>query len=190
MVFLVPNVNKNKMSSLFSTMSLQKSGDTIRKRLTYSADITSSGGGAISVASLDTNLTQSTTEFSSFSARYQAYRVVAMKARFIALHPTVDATANIHGTLVVGDSLVGNTPGNAGQLLSDERSSIYPTWKSVTAFADWNLNPNAKLWDSTGSNIPTANRFAINYGSPSTLTNGITYYHLVIEFIVEFRGSQ
>ncbi len=185
------NIVKTGLSpSTFSGSSLGSSGDIIQKRMTYAGLITSSGAGAINLSSFDTNLVQSASEWSSFATRYQSYRVHGMKVTFMALHPTVDPAATAHGVLYTSHSITSNGPSSNAQVLSGEHSIKKPTWKNLSTVVDWRVNPNAKLWTSTSSNIPVDNRFQVNYGSPSTFANSVNYYWYVIEFIVELRGTE
>jgi hypothetical protein len=167
-------------------------GDVINKRMTFFQQITATGGGLIPVAGISSDTVRSNpaSEWTSFAARYQAFRVRGMKTTFIARHPTQDTVATVHGSLYVADTLVSNTPGSSAQILSDEGSRVYPTHKSFTYVANWARNPNSKLWNPTSAAIPAANQLAIFYGSPDTLAASVSYFDVIIEYDIELRGSQ
>lgn len=170
------------------------SGDIVTKRMTVPAlVISSSAGGAIAVKSYASGLVQSTpaSEWASFAARYQQYRVRRFRVVGKATHPTVDTVATSHSALYIGDYIGSATPGSSAQVLSDESVKENATWQNFSYEATWNRNPNAKLWNPTSAVVPTANEYSIVLASAdSNLASAITYYSAFLEFEVEFRGSQ
>jgi hypothetical protein len=185
-VSAVPKLQNSKFTSFGGA------GDFITKRMTSSSSITTTGGGAIGVTTISSGGVQSipSTEWTRFAAAYQSYRVRGLRVKFIPTHPTVDAVATVHSFLVVGDSLQGNAPSSATQIMSDEASVEFPTHKGKVFICDWSKNPNAKLWNPTTAVIPTANLFQINFASPNVLAVTTKYFDILIEWIVDFRGSQ
>jgi len=167
-------------------------GDSILKRMSFTSTLSSNAGGSIPITAFTTDTVRSNpaTEWASFAARYQAYRVRAMRVQFIATHPTVDAVATSHAALIVSDSTQGQTPTSTGQVFADERSIVRETFRRFSYTTDWSRNPNAKLWNPTNAAIPVANQFQVNVITLGTLANSTLYYELIFEFDVELKASQ
>jgi hypothetical protein len=150
-------------------------------------------GTALPVTFQSSGAVQSTpaSEWSSFATRYQQYRVRAIRVRGKATNPVQSATVS-HGVMFRGDFIGGSTPATAAQVLSDENSQETATCKDWEQIVTWKRNPNARLWNPTNAVIPSANTFAAVQASATTpaLTTATTYYALVVEWEVEFRGSQ
>lgn len=170
-----------------------QAGDIVTKRITYSTTATFAALGSVTGISSQ-NAKASGVEWSSFAARYQAFRVKSMRLSFIANCPVqeINGSSINHGVLFCGDTLVSNAPGSIQQILSDERSVVHPTWKCFTFTASWLRNPNARLWNTVTSAIPAANQYQIVFGSPDTYTasTSVQCYDIIVEYDVEFRGSQ
>jgi hypothetical protein len=181
----------NKRKGAFQ---IEKAGDQIVKRMTISGDALSTGAGVvIPVQPVPSSLVQSApaSEWASFAARYQQYRVRAIRIRGKSTQP-VQTAAITHSVLYRGDFIGASVPGTAAQVLSDENVKEVATCKDFSDIVTWSKNPNAKLWNPTSAVIPTANTFAWVCASPATppLTTATTYFALTVEFEVEFRGSQ
>jgi hypothetical protein len=174
--------------------SLESAGDQIVKRMTLGGPVLATGAGTvIGIQGLTSTQVQSipAAEWASFASRYQQYRVRAVRVRGKATNPVQSATV-VHSVLYRGDYIGSAAPGTAAQVLSDENSEENATCKDFTDVVTWARNPNARLWNPTNAAIPAANTFAWVCASPSTpaLTTATTYYALVYEWEVEFRGSQ
>lgn len=172
----------------------QEAGDQIVKRMTLSNNaLATNAGTAIPITSVTSGSVQSdpAAEWASFAARYQQYRVRAIRVTGKAVNPVQSATI-VHSALYRGDYIGSSVPGSAAQVLSDEGVKTNGTDRDFTHVVTWKRNPNARLWNSTSAVIPTANQFAWVAASPPAppLTTATTYYALVIEWEVEFRGSQ
>jgi hypothetical protein len=183
--------SKNKPRRAFS---LEKAGDQIVKRMTLAGQaLTTSARGAIVVTAYGSGAVESTpaTEWASFAARYQQYRVRAIRVSGKATQPIQTATVS-HSVLYRGDYIGLSAPTTAPQVLSDENVRTNATDKDFRDVVTWKRNPNAKLWASTAGGIPTQNTFAWVCASATTpaLATSTTYYALVVEWEVEFRGSQ
>jgi hypothetical protein len=188
----VKGPRKNKTQAFSKAMS--NAGDTIVKRLTLPALILATGAGtAIPVTEYKSGDVQSVsaTEWASFAARYQQFRVRAIRVRGKATQPVQLATV-AHSTLYQGDYIGSSAPATAVQIFSDENVKETATYKDFTYVATWSRNPNARLWNPTASTPPSANQFSIAVASPATpaLTTATTYYAVTEEWEVEFRGSQ
>jgi hypothetical protein len=97
-----------------------------------------------------------------------------------------------HSVLYRADYIGNSQPATAAQVLSDEKSQENCTCKDFADIVTWQKNPNAKLWNPTTAAIPAANQFAwvcATTAAPA-LTTATTYYGVVVEWEVEFRGSQ
>jgi len=172
--------------------AIETAGDQIVKRMTAETVLATGAGTVIAVTAVQSSDVQAiATEWASFAARYQQYRVRAVRVRGKAINPIQSATVT-HSVLYRGDYIGTSTPASAAQVLSDENVKIVTTAKDFTDTVNWRKNPNAKLWNPTTAAIPAANRFNWACATPAApaLTTATTYYALVLEWEVEFRGSQ
>jgi len=174
--------------------SIESAGDQIVKRMTYPGETLATGAGTgIAVTSFSSGTVQSlpATEWASFAARYQQYRVRALRVRGKAINPIQDAT-HTHGVLVRGDFIGSSGPATGAQVLSDENAKEACTCKDFEDLVTWQRNPNARLWNPTSAVVPAANTFSWVCATIATpaLTTATTYYAVVLEWEVEFRGSQ
>jgi hypothetical protein len=173
---------------------MTNAGDQIVKRMTIPSQVLNTGAGVvIAVASISSSLVEANpaTEWASFAARYQQYRVRAIRVTGKAVLPIQSATA-AHGALYRGDYIGSSAPTTSAQVFSDENVRENATHRDFSDIVTWKRNPNAKLWNPTSAAIPTANQFAwvaARATSPQ-LTTATTYYALAVEYEVEFRGSQ
>lgn len=174
-------------------LGLDAAGDQIVKRMTYQTIAATGAGTTIPVTAFSSGQVESlpATEWASFAARYQQYRVHLIRVRGKAILPIQSATVS-HSELFVGDFLGGVMPSSAAQVLSDERSKQFATHKDFNYVVTWARNPNAKLWNTTASAIPNADIFSAVFASPTVpvLTTATTYYSITVEWEVEFRGAQ
>jgi hypothetical protein len=187
-------MGRGKPNNRKGAFQFEKAGDQITKRMTISGDSLVTGAGtSIPITSVGSGGVQSApaSEFASFAARYQQYRVRAIRVRGKATQP-IQSTAITHSILYRGDFIGASVPSTAAQVLSDENVREVATCKDFTDIVTWSRNPNAKLWNPTSAVIPTANQFAWVCASPAipALTTATTYYALSIEYEVELRGSQ
>jgi len=124
-------------------------GDVIVKRLTLPGVLLNTvvGTGVIGVGTFNSGECQSApaSEFASFAARYQQYRVRSLKLVGKAMHPTCDAVVSQHSCLYLSDFIGSSAPSTAAQVLSDEGSRQVETCKDFTFSTTWARNPNAKL---------------------------------------------
>jgi len=169
-------------------------GDQIVKRLTIPVITLATGAGVvIPVTSITSSAVQSVpaSEWASFAARYQQYRVRAIRLTGKAINPVQTATLT-HSVLYRGDYLGSAVPATAAQVFSDENVRENTTCRDFVDIVTWDRNPNSKLWNPTSAAIPAANQFAWVCASPGApvLLTGTTYYAVTIEYEVEFRGSQ
>ncbi len=176
-------------------LSLSGSGDIVVKRMTIpNQTIVTTAGAIVALVSIDSSSVQANpaSEWASFAARYQQYRVRGMSVIAHPVYPVNTATVG-HSQIFFADYLGAAAPASAAQVLSDERAVVFSTCRPITFLADWGRNPNARLWNPTSAAIPAANRIGISYASSTVaglLLATATYYVFVIEFIVELRGSQ
>jgi len=171
------------------------SGDQIVKRMSIPGVLVTTAGGLISVVNFSSGNVQSApaTEWSSFAARYQQYRV--RRLRFVATpcHPTADSTITTHSQLYVSDYIGSSIPSTPAQVLADERCTTFSTAGNVVYNVSWSRNPNARLWNPTSAVIPTANEYGFVIASNSliSMSSGANdLFAYTVEYEVEFRGSQ
>jgi hypothetical protein len=174
--------------------SMSNAGDQIVKRMSSSNSVLATGAGTvIAVTSVSSTNCQviPAAEWASFAARYQQYRVRAMRITGKATQPVQSATLS-HSVLYRGDTIGSSTPATLAQVLSDENVKTVTTCRDFRDIVTWKRNPNAKLWNPTSAAIPVQNTFEWVCASASTpaLTTATTYYALVVEWEVEFKGSQ
>lgn len=171
---------------------ISNAGDQIVKRISFPGNSLGTGAGTtIPVAAFGTASVTSCTEWASFAARYQQYRVRAIRITGKATQP-VQLAAVSHSALFRGDFIGSSAPSTSAQVLSDENVKIVATCKDFVDIVSWVRNPNAKLWNPTSGAPPAANQFSWVGASASAplLTTATTYYCLIAEYEVEFRGSQ
>lgn len=180
-------------TSTKGAFAISNAGDQIVKRITLGSNVLATGAGTTIAV---TNATSASVqaggvEFASFAARYQQYRVRAIRVTGKATQPVQSATVS-HGALYRGDYIGSSAPTTAAQVFSDENVKECATHRDFSDVVTWSRNPNAKLWNPTSAAIPAANQFAwvcASATSPS-LTTATTYFAYTVEWEVEFRGSQ
>jgi hypothetical protein len=110
---------------------VETAGDQIVKRLTLPGSVLATGAGAaipVTVVASSTVQNAPATEWASFAARYQQYRVRAIRIRGKAIQPIQTATS-VHSVLYRGDYIGASVPGSASQVLSDEKLKKSPQIK-------------------------------------------------------------
>jgi len=182
--------NKAKVGAF----SIDKAGDQVVKRMSVQLGPYATGAGTtLPVLSVASGYVQQApaSEWASFAARYQQYRVRAIRVTGKATQP-VQTAAISHSALYRGDYIGSAAPTTSAQVLSDENVKIVDTHTDFADIVTWRRNPNAMLWNPTSAVIPSANEFSWVAASISTppLTTATTYYAVSIEWEVEFRGSQ
>lgn len=152
----------------------------------------SSAANVIPVTSVSSSAVESTpaSEWASFAARYQQYRVRKITLVLHPSRPIQDGNGN-PSEFLCGDYIGSATPASAAQVLSDENVMSYSMTKTVRHVVTWSRNPNAKLWNPTSAAIPAANTYSLVFCSSSAAilavgTNMVGHY----EYEVELRGSQ
>jgi len=174
------------------------SGDVIVKRMTIpSGSISTTAGGLVAVATYSSSLVQSTsaTEWASFAARYQQYRVRRMRMSRIAIWNVTQSGGDQMGQATMYDSdwIGTSVPTSAAQVLADEKATISGSCQDRRLSVTWERNPNAKLWNPTSASIPAANQFGLALASGTTgavLPSSAVVFTYSLEFDVELRGSQ
>jgi len=175
----------------------ENAGDQIVKRLTLSGQVLATGAGTaipltvVSGSSTEGTAPTSADEWASFSARYQQYRVRAIRVVGKAVQPVQTATIS-HSDLYRADYIGTAGPASSAQVFADEMVKTNTTSRDFSHVVTWRRNPNAKLWNPTSATIPAANSFSWVCASPAApaLTTATTYYAYTVEWEVEFRGSQ
>jgi len=175
--------------------SVSDAGDQVVKRMSFCGTTTTLSTGAstaIAITSISSDPSVFPAfEWSTFSSRYQQYRVRRMVIHGKALLP-VQTSAQTHSVLFRGDFIGTSQPSTVPQVLADEKVKICSTAKDFTDVVTWVRNPNAKLWNPTTAGPPSQNLFNWVCASfaATAMTTATKYYQLVVEYEVEFRGSQ
>jgi len=174
-------------------------GDVVTKRMTYPGGFISSNGANVivvtTVATAADVQSLPASEWASFAARYQQYRVKSVRAILEPLYPGSSTPTNAstgHNALYVADYIGTAAPGTAAQVLSDEGAVVINTSRKVDFKTTWARNPNARLWNPTSAALPAANSYAIAVASNTALAlvASTDYFTVTMEWEVEFRGSQ
>jgi hypothetical protein len=182
---------------------LQKGPDIMitRRICTFAGGIIASTAGsliALNTCSSDTVRTIGSPEFTSYSARFQQFRVRRVCNRYLPVWPSgcnvFGATANLnHGVIYSGTFYGGSSPGTGQALLSSTSGRAHQSDTTITVQANWDMNPSAKLWSPVGSAIPTSNVIGVAIcgplGASSTLVPSTDYFTVVNEWDVEFSGE-
>lgn len=135
--------------------------------------------------------------WASYAARYGQYRV-----REMAIHckPTLKTNScigvapyNLLSVMYFSEFQSTNIPTSAGVICADSKFKQFSTGSSFTYKANWDRNPNAKLWSPTNAAIPVDRRYGIAYCSHTNvnlLPVNTILYCFTMEFIVEFADPQ
>jgi len=168
-------------------------GDVVFKRLTNILTLGTDNLGFIQMETVSASDVNGATEFTSFVSRYTEYRVRALRIRGQAIIP-VNLSNSTHGTIARGDFALTNVPisSSAKNLWSLESSRVCVTNKSFVDTLTWDMNPNAKLWTSSSTSVPATQDYgwAVRSYEGDAIIGSTLYYHLYIEWDVEFRGSR
>jgi hypothetical protein len=191
-----PRQNSNQIPRYISGVH-----DILCKRMTVGSQVlTTSAFGIIPVT---TNLQSDqcsqfpSTEWASYAARFQQYRVRRMRLHF---DPCLNvnsvagvASLNLLSVLYFSDFDSTSIPTSAAQIIADAKFRKYSTCKSFTFTSNAERNPNAKLWSPTNAAIPALSRFGIAFCSHTNVNllpiNTIIYTYLM-DFEVELQHPQ
>jgi hypothetical protein len=175
-------------------------GDIVVKKMTLPGGaVATTAGGQFTVGSLITAAqvqSSPASEWASFAARYQQFRVRSVRLNMEPVFPgsgTPTAPGAGHGALYASDFIGASAPTTGAQVLSDEGARKFSTSKAVNFLATWARNPNAKLWNPTSAALPVANSYGIAIASDpnaAVLIASTNYYSATYEWEVELRGAQ
>jgi hypothetical protein len=194
--------NNADTNMLVVPRSIAFSGDVVVKRMTLHGTLSTvaATGYIFDASTFTTGYVESApaTEWASFAARYQQYRVRSFSVTFLPNFNTSDTAIAGNIPLVhlaISDYIGATAPTTIAQIIADERAVVRSAGGGAFAYeADWSRNPNAKLWNTTNSGaLPTANQYGIACGSFNSVSLGgssLPYYDYVIAWDVELRGSQ
>lgn len=192
------NQKRSNKSQIDRFVTSPNMGDIIRKRMTIAnGSIATTAGGIIALATFSSALVQSApaSEWASFAARYQQFRVLAMRFKGEpSLKVNAVNTATNHLLLAVysGDFIGTQVPATAAQVFSDENAKQTSAGNELIITASAQRNPNAMLWNPTNAALPAANAIGVALASNTTAIGpgSLSAFQYVLEFQVEFRGSQ
>lgn len=155
------------------------------------AGFTATAGGAIAVTSFPASAVQAlpATEWASFAARYQQFRVRSVTLKFVPAN-NVSIAGVGDGRVFVSDYIGTAVPTTAAQVLADEHCRIKTAMKPWQFTTTWKRNPNAKLWNPTSAALPVANNYSIVIASPVDFAAAQPIGFITYHWVVEFRGSQ
>jgi len=166
--------------------------ETDRRVLT--AYVTQTGAtGTVVGLQFSSSGVSSATEFASLAARYQEYRVMAMRVKWRARFGQANESCAVLETgMPVGCVFTNTAPTTvAGIFAGDGFRQCSRIDKSLDMEVDWSMNPNAKLWaQSVGAAIPTVNAYGVSIRHPGTYPanlNGVVAIDAYVEYDVEWR---
>jgi hypothetical protein len=175
--------------------SLNPSTDVITKRFTIgNQTITTS---AFAIVNVTTNVQSDqcsqfpSTEWASYAARYQQYRVKSFKVTFFPTQVVNTIATNFIGVLYTSKFISTNIPTSAAMIIADNESRCFSTNKQFSYTCTWDRNPNAKLWSPTNAAIAADRRYGIAWCSNTNVNilqaNSILFVYNQ-EFEVELEG--
>jgi len=178
-----------------SKSSRLPAGDTLTKCLSYpNVSVSTNAAGFVPVTTLNCTLVENApaTEWASFAARYQQYRVKSFTVFYTPAYPADFPAPGLHLQLYWADFIGASAPTSVAQVLADERSVIHGTFQSIVFKTTWDKNPNAKLWNPTTAIVPIANSFGVSFCSSVAAATVVSAFvgSLAYEWEVEFRGAQ
>jgi hypothetical protein len=186
---------KQRRDPIPRPMSHPRDDITVKRMTVGSQVLTTSAFGIIGVT---TNLQSDqcsqfpSTEWASYAARYDQYRVRKMTLYFKpTLVSTVPAT-NLLSVMYFSDFISTSIPTSAAQIIADSHFQQFSTGKEFQFTTTWDRNPNAKLWSPTSAAIPALSRYGVAFCSHTNVNlmpiNTIIYCYLM-EFEVELKDS-
>ncbi len=166
--------------------------ETDTRVMTYNGVINTTTGNTIG-GSYGSGLVTSATEFASLAARYQEFRVLALKLLWVPRFGQANESCAVaESGMPIGAAFVGGVaPSSVAAILACDGAKIAKTvCKQLVIEADYKLNQNALLWSPASSSPAAANQFGIVVRHPGVCpanlnnVNCVDYY---IEFVVEWR---
>ncbi len=168
--------------------------ETDTRVLTFYSVINTTTGSSISGA-YGSGLATSATEFASMAARYQEFRVLAMKLRWCPRYGQSNESCNVDesgqpiGAVFTG----GIAPGGVAPILAYEKFIVSSAVsKHLMIEADYRVNPTALLWAPATGGPPAANQFGIVVRHPGTCPANLNNRNCVdvyVEFVTEWRTA-
>lgn len=189
------NPKTNQLDPFLRNSRVGPLGDIVTKRLTLlnGTNLATNGSGFVPVTNYAAGDCQSATEWSSFAARYQQFRVKALRITLTPLFPKSQfGSSGPHLTMVASDASGGSYPSTPSQVFSDERARLFSTDTRIVFETTWSRNPNASLWNVTSGAMPIANNYSVAVASSAQVATSLTSNIMSVseEWIVEFKGSQ
>jgi hypothetical protein len=171
----------------------------VTRKLVSTATVTSSAGGYITVQTVNSGGVTGAYGWSNFSARWQQYRVKAMRVR---LFPLVDATTAVsvgggavtpHPTAIAFATYKGGVNyASYSEVVAGSNARVFNGREAVIEYGvDWRGNPEARFWSDTNAAIPTTQLFGIQYqdtGIAPASAATTAYFRQVTEWEVELNN--
>jgi len=133
----------------------------------------------------------SATEFASMAARYQEYRVLAVRVKWRP-HYSQQSDPD-SGLPMCAVFTAASAPTTVLAFAASDGFEVSKAFsKAMDRTVTWSMNPNAKLWCDRGSSIPSANAFGVAFRHPGLCTatlNGFVVVDAYIEYDVEWRTA-
>ncbi len=162
--------------------------------LTYNGVINTTTGSVIG-ATIGSGLATSATEYASMAARYQEFRVLAVKVKWCPRFGQANESCAVaeSGQPLGCIFTSGVAPSSVAAMAASDGFKIAGgTSKHLELEVDHKVNPNALFWAPATGSVASVNQFGITIRHPGVCpanlnnVNCVDYY---AEFVVEFRTA-
>ncbi len=176
----------------FSKKDRATTPETDVRVMTFSGVINTTTGSAIG-ATVGSGLVTSCTEFASLAARYQEFRVLAVKLLWCPRFGQANESCAVaeSGQPIAAAFTGGVAPSSVAAIFACDGFKVASgVSKHLEITADHKLNPNALFWVPATSSPAAANQFGVIVRHPGVCPanlnnqNCVDYY---AEFVVEWR---
>jgi hypothetical protein len=162
--------------------------------MSYSTTISTAATNTAAFISVGTNGLSATTEFASYAARWQMFRVSGCRLTFMPRYPqfgtSSTAASQPDGVLCLADDRDGDTPNptSIAGLWAWSNAKLY-TWDKKFTYDyrpdDFEDSP----WYPVIGSIPQLWRIVAGISNPATLLS-VVIFDVFVEYAVEFKGTQ
>ncbi len=168
--------------------------ETDTRVLTFNSVINTTTGTTLGGA-YGSGLATSATEFASMAARYQEFRVLAMKLHWVPRFGQANESCAVaESGQPIGCVFTGGVaPSTVAAFLATEGFRVAPSpGKHLVMEADHKLNPNALIWVPATGSPGAANQFGISVRHPGVCPanlNNVNAVDVYVEFVTEWRTA-
>jgi len=183
-------VKKGQVGRAFAKHERGNAPETDTRVMTNYVTQTGVTGTVIGLAFSSSGVS-SATEFASMAARYQEYRVLAIRVKW---RPHYSQQSDPDSGLPMSAVFTAATaPTTVLAFAASDGFEVSKAFcKAMDRTIEWSMNPNARLWCDRGSSIPPANAFGVAFRHPGLCTaalNGFVVVDAYLEYDVEWRTA-